>query len=199
MKKRIASMALVAALAMAGYVKATTVELASGGAITASFDIVVTNSGTTVTATGVGPYDGADDTAIDVLNSSTGTLSSINIASTLDIFGFDGDGISTFVAGATGPTGYEGPGTSFTNIVGENFNGVDGLGQTAATETGTVVFSPALAPGGTAYFSLEEDLSSASGTPITVTAGTPLPAPALMGAVGILGLGLLKKYAPKFA
>jgi hypothetical protein len=199
MKKRIASMALVAALAMVGYVKANTVEGQSGGAIVASFDITVTNSGTTVAGPLAGPYDGADDTAIDVFNNSSGVLPSINISSSLDIFGFDGDGISTYVAAPTGPTGYEGPGTSFANITGENFDGVDGFGQTAPVETGTVVFAGGLAPGATAYFSLEEDLASASGTPITVTTGTPLPAPALMGAVGILGLGLLKKYAPKFA
>ncbi len=46
-----------------------------------------------------------------------------------------------------GATGYEGPGTSFKNI-------------SSNTQTGTLVFSPALQPGGSAYFGLEEALTS---------------------------------------
>ena len=198
MKKLVVSAAALALLAVAGLARANTVETQSGGNIHASFDITITDSGTSVTSTGFGPYDGSDDTAIDVFNNSSASVPQINISSTLDIFGFDGDGIVTFVAAPSGPTGYEGPGTSFANIVGEDFDGVDGLGQTAATETGTVVFAGGLAPESTAYFSLEEDLSDAS-TPITVTNGTPLPAPAVMSLVGILGLAAMKKLAPKFA
>jgi hypothetical protein len=114
-------------------------------------------------------YDGAEDTLIGVQNNSQSPISSINLAgrptatSLGDIFGFDGDGLCdpTQWPNPTttntppncpspqgfGSTGYEGPGTSFSNISGNE-------------ETGTVNFSPALAPGGSAYFGLEEPLQS---------------------------------------
>lgn len=127
-------------------------------------------------------YDGVEDTLIGVQNNSSRPISSINLASTTArIFGFDQDGIcdpSSWPAATTtntppgcpgpqgfGPTGYEGPGTSFSNI-------------SSNDATGTVNFTPALAPGGSAYFGLEEALqagqlrSSQSGPiagPITVT------------------------------
>ena len=60
-----------------------------------------------------GTYDGSDDTYIGVINNSGGTVSSITLSSTTDIFGFDGDGISTPRFGAPGnstdSTGYGGP------------------------------------------------------------------------------------------
>jgi hypothetical protein len=127
-------------------------------------------------------YDGVEDTLIGVQNNSSRSISSINLASTTaSIFGFDGDGLcdpSTWPNPTTtntppncpspqgfGPTGYEGPGTSFSNISSNEM-------------TGTVDFSPALQPGGSAYFGLEEALqagqlrSSQTGPiagPITVT------------------------------
>ena len=75
-------------------------------------------------------YDGVEDTLIGVQNNSGRPISSINLASTTaSIFGFDQDGIcdpSSWPAPTTtntppgcpgpqgfGPTGYEGPGTSF--------------------------------------------------------------------------------------
>ncbi len=65
--------------------------------------ITVTNSGFTVAngpSSGLagGTYDGADDTLIGIINNSSSPLSSINIASNTDIYGFDGDGIDTFGA-----------------------------------------------------------------------------------------------------
>jgi hypothetical protein len=107
-------------------------------------------------------YDGVEDTLIGVQNNSSLPISSVNLASTTaDIFGFDQDGIcdpSSWPSPTTtntppncpgpqgfGTTGYEGPGTSFSNISLNN-------------QTGTVNFSPALAPGGSAYFGLEEAL-----------------------------------------
>lgn len=129
-------------------------------------------------------YDGVEDTLIGVQNNSTNSIASINLASTTaTIFGFDGDGLcdpTQWPAPTTtntppncpspqgfGPTGYEGPGISFSNI-------------SANEATGTVNFSPALAPGGSAYFGLEDALqagqlrSSQAGPiagPITVTHG----------------------------
>ena len=66
------------------------------------------------------------------------------------IFGLDGDGICAgFSPGPPacpyGPTGYEGPNTSFANI---SANGT----------TGDVVFTGGLAPGQSTYFSLEDKL-----------------------------------------
>jgi RHS repeat-associated protein len=107
-----------------------------------------------------GPYDGADDTLIGVLNSSSTTVSTLTLSSSTYLFAFDGDGICTYVGwtAATGCpyglTGYEGPGTSFANITPDYTGGV-------------VVFSPGIPPGGIAYFSLEEPLQG------NVTAGGP--------------------------
>ena len=109
-------------------------------------------------------YDGVEDTLIGVQNNSGRPISSINLASTTaSIFGFDHDGIcdpSSWPAPTTtntppgcpgpqgfGPTGYEGPGTSFSNI-------------SSNDATGTVNFSPSLASGGSAYFGLEEALQA---------------------------------------
>jgi hypothetical protein len=109
-------------------------------------------------------YDGAEDTLIGVQNNSGRAISSVNLASTTrDIFGFDGDGLCnpsqwpdpltrTTPAGCPGiqgfgASGYEGPGTSFSNI-------------SANKLTGTVNFSPALQPGASRYFALEEALQS---------------------------------------
>lgn len=106
-----------------------------------------------------GPYDGSDDTLIGVLNSSSDSIGSLTLSSDTDLFNFDQDGLCT-ASGAPagcpfGPTGYEGPGTSFSAI-------------TPDTSGGVVNFSPPVAPGATAYFSLEEPLSATM-----VTAGGP--------------------------
>ena len=104
-----------------------------------------------------GPYDGVEDTMVGVVNNSSTSISALALASDTDLFGFDGDGLCTFgVAGCPfGPTGYEGPGTSFANI-NQNASG------------GVVIFTPGLAPGATAYFSLEERLAATD-----VVAGGP--------------------------
>jgi RHS repeat-associated protein len=122
----------------------------------------VTGSGSQILTDGTqGPYDGSDDTLIGVLNSSATAVGSLTLSSSTQPFGFDGDGICAFagwtgVAGCPyGTTGYEGPGTSFTGIT-PDFNG------------GIVVLSPALQPGQSAYFSLEEPLTGSQ-----VTAGGP--------------------------
>jgi len=123
--------------------------------------IDVDNSGQNVYADpALGPYDGIDDSLVGVLNSSSYPLSSLVLSSNTNIFGFDGDGICTYTfTGSSGcpygTTGYEGPGTSFSNI-------------NASQTGGSVVFSPAIAPGKSAYFSLEEALTAA-----TVVSGGP--------------------------
>ena len=101
------------------------------------------------------PYENIEDTLIGLQNNSPGTVSSVDLSSTTDIFGFDGDGIcssgiSPQPAGCPfGATEYEGPGTSFSNI------------NTTDFTSGTVNFSPAIGPGGSAYWSLEEAITAA--------------------------------------
>ena len=123
--------------------------------------IVITDSGATVyTDPTQGPYDGVEDTLIGVSNESSGTVASISLSSTTDLFGFDGDGICTFLfAGDSGcpygTTGYEGPNTTFSNIA-ANFT------------SGVVDFTGGLAAGNSLYFSLEEDLQSVPIIPPTI-------------------------------
>ena len=110
-----------------------------------------------------GPFDEIEDTLIGVINNSNLPIASLVLTSGVngtDIFGFDGDGICgispntglTYVPAPAGcpfgPTGYEGPGVSFSNI-------------SADLTTGTVNFNPPIrANGGTAYFSLEDSLTA---------------------------------------
>jgi hypothetical protein len=101
-----------------------------------------------------GPYDGADDTLVGVINQSSSPISSLALTSMSPMFAFDGDGICSglygFLAGCPfGPTGYEGPGTGFTQI-------------SSDYTTGGVTFSGGVAPGATAYFSLEAPLNATS-------------------------------------
>ncbi len=110
----------------------------------------------TVTPSGQGPYDGSDDTLIGVVNNTDQAISTVTLTSSSDIFAFDGDGIcsSGFNSHWTntcpyGTTGYEGPGTSFSNISGDK-------------KSGTLDLFPALAPGASTFFSLESDLTGAS-------------------------------------
>jgi hypothetical protein len=145
--------------------------------------IVVAHDGTvTVTTDPAAPplgYDGSDDTLIGIQNNSKGPISSINLASpSADLFGFDSDGICnpdqwpsappTTPPGCPGPqgfgpTGYEGPNGTFSNIS-SNFL------------TGTVNFTTPLAPGASTYWALEEALTAgqvqggAGGHPITTAA-----------------------------
>jgi hypothetical protein len=102
-----------------------------------------------------GPYDGNDDTLIGVVNNTGVPIPSINLTSSTDIFGFDGDGICTFTftgdsyCGKTGDTTtYGGPINTFSNISGDK-------------KSGTVDFD-ALASGSSTYFSLESNLSGAN-------------------------------------
>jgi hypothetical protein len=118
-----------------------------------------------------GPYDGIEDTLVGVVNNSSKTVLSIPLYGGGDIFGFDGDGICGIdpnsdpnnpmpfdprPAGCPfGPTGYEGPGVTLTP---------------ADAFTGTVSFGKGLAPGASAYFSLEDAIQTKC-SPIT---GVPL-------------------------
>jgi len=103
----------------------------------------------------LGPYDGVEDTLIGVQNNSDKTISKIPLKSSLPIFGFDGDGLCAYLGCNNDPTGYGGPGVSFANIS-PDFG------------SGTVLFANGIAPGGSAYFSLEEAIETQCPTQIPV-------------------------------
>jgi hypothetical protein len=127
--------------------------------------ITITNQGATVSTTGQGPYDGVDDTLVGVVNNSTLPVSSLNLQSTFDIFGFDGDGIDSYGIAGNGndSTGYGGPNAYFTSI-------------SADQTSGTVNFiTPIAAKGGTGFFSLENALSSATACSSVLNNAVPKP------------------------
>jgi hypothetical protein len=123
-----------------------------GADTTCGMVITVTNAGANALPTGQGPYDSIEDTLVGVVNKSNLPIKSLVLRSNLVIFGFDGDGIDTYGApsNAMDNTGYGGPNAYFTNY-------------SADPRTGTVNFIvPIAANGGTAYFSLENALGSAT-------------------------------------
>jgi hypothetical protein len=120
-------------------------------------------------------YDGSEDTLIGLQNNSPRSVPAVDVASTTDIFGFDGDGVCNPLAWPSAPavtpsncpgtqgfgsTGYEGPNTTFFNL-------------SANVQTGVVRFTTPIPPGGSAYWALEEALtpgqllSGSAGHPIT--------------------------------
>lgn len=113
--------------------------------------ITVTDKGATVSFTGQGPFDGIEDTLVGVINKSKLPIGALGLTSSQTIFGFDGDGLTTF--GVPGnprdSTGYGGPNAFFTNI-------------NSSQTSGTVNFIVPIPPGGTGFFGLEESLSSAT-------------------------------------
>jgi hypothetical protein len=149
-------------------------ECPAAGGDTGCAVLIVLNSDGTVTIktdNNQDPYDGSDDTLVGVLNNSGFPLSSIVLSSpSLDIFGFDGDGVCSNgfkntweVSGSDvtnscpyGSTGYEGPNTSYSNISGNK-------------QSGTVNFTNGLANGANLFFSLENKLNGASFSIPTLT------------------------------
>ena len=122
--------------------------------------LLVVNADNTVSVVGdpsVGTFDGSDDTLVGIINDSTAAVKAVTVSGPgSDLSGFDGDGICSGDYGAWtgstgcpyGPTGYEGPGTSFVT-------------DPSLPDSAEVDFAGGLAPGKTAYFSLEGALTSA--------------------------------------
>jgi len=105
----------------------------------------------------VGAYDGADDTLIGITNSSPLPVSAVTVTGPgSGLSGFDSDGLCAYLGCQNGATGYEGPGTSLVT-------------SPTAPDSAEVDFTPALAPGATAYFSLEGALQYAQ---LTARKGT---------------------------
>jgi hypothetical protein len=120
--------------------------------------ITITDTGSSVSFTGQGPYDGIEDTLVGIVNNSSQAIRSVKLMSALPIFAFDGDGIDAYsVPGnVLDSTGYGGPNAYFTNI-------------NSSLTSGTINFVvPLAAGGGTGYFSLEEAISAAYSCPDVV-------------------------------
>src|SRR6202162_777180 len=131
-------------------------ECPATGGVTSCQVLIVINPGGTISVyadPNAGVFLDDDDTLTGILNNSNKTITSLPLTSTTDIFAFDQDGLCSSSnnnppAGCPfGSTGYEGPTTSFSNI------STDGT-------SGTINFSPGLAPGQSTYFSLEDQVSS---------------------------------------
>jgi hypothetical protein len=112
--------------------------------------LIINADGTvTVLSSGQGPYDGIDDTLVGVQNNTTTSITKLSLTGTTQPFGFDGDGLCSGSFTGTpagcpfGPTAYEGPATSFSNI------------DTNTDNSGDVNFIGGLPAGHSAYFSLE--------------------------------------------
>jgi hypothetical protein len=130
--------------------------------------LLVVNPDNTVSVDGdpsVGPFDGSDDTLVGIVNDSATAVKAVTVSgpgSGLSLF--DGDGICSGDYGTWngssgcpyGPTGYEGPGTSFVT-------------SPSLPDSAEVDFAGGLGPGKSAYFSLEGALTTAE---LTAREGT---------------------------
>ena len=159
-----------------------------------------------------GTYDGSDDTLIGVVNNSNGTVNSIFLSSSSNsIFGFDRDGISANPNPTSKLPGLVLPGDSGASH-GSGYSGTDSmLGSydlkgplnsfssiSSNYMSGDVNFGSGLAAGGSAFFSLEEPLSTASFTATPVSAPEPGSlAIFAAGLAGFAGLGWMRRRRRK--
>ncbi len=163
--------------------------------------ITLTDSGPTLQILSSQTYDGSDDVEVGLINNSSTTQTSFTLSGSGNgggLFAFDGDGIGNgnYTDANTGlatpgnpgdPTGYGGPGVTYSNI-------------NAAETSGQVNFS--LAPGAYTYFSLESSPDSINqGGGISIGGGggagggtaVPEPESALLVLAGLSSLGLFKQ------
>ena len=190
------------------------------GYATAGCDLIITlnANGTATVSSGPsanlsnGTYDGSDDTLIGVVNNSNGTVNSIFLSSSSNsIFGFDRDGISANPNPTSKLPGLVLPGDSGASH-GSGYSGTDSmLGSydlkgplnsfssiSSNYMSGDVNFGSGLAAGGSAFFSLEEPLSTASFTATPVSAPEPGSlAIFAAGLAGFAGLGWMRRRRRK--
>jgi hypothetical protein len=113
------SIAIGSALDIGAGVRAQTCP-AIGKDTACGITITISDTGAITAATGQGPYDGIDDTLVGVINNSKLPIFALGLNSTKNIFGFDGDGLTSFGgAGNSRDTlsnGYGGPNARFSNV-----------------------------------------------------------------------------------
>jgi hypothetical protein len=128
---------------------------------------------TTVTLNDAQPYESSEDVMVGVKNNSSSNVPNISLTGS-NIFGLEGDGICTYTfvgstycsasqLAGTDPGDYYGPNTTF---------------AISNSNTGTVNFTTPLAPGASAYFSLEGVPSSSLSVvvaPSTTPSATAVP------------------------
>ena len=150
------------------------------------------------TASGNGTYDGNDDTLIGVVNNSSLTIQALHLSSPITtnggLFGFDGDGIDSFVgltANAMDTSNVPPQSVNGSNPAANAYGGLISYYSNIAADrtSGDVNFIGGLAAGTTTYFSLEERLVAAS-TGVSV-GGVPEPSTWAMMLLGFAGLGFL--------
>jgi MYXO-CTERM domain-containing protein len=140
------------------------------------------------------------------VNNSGQTVHSIHLSGSIDIFGFDGDGVGAasasgvpllHLANDSGPghSGYSGTdSTSASFNLSGPLNSFSNISQDGTS--GDVNFGTGLAADGSAFFSLEKPLTSAS---FTVTNTVPEPgslaifAAGLAGLAGLAGVGSMRR------
>jgi hypothetical protein len=134
----------------------------------------------TVTVTDPAPYEDSEDILVGVQNNSSKPVGSLSLTGT-GIFGFDADGICGFTfVGDSYCTPAQVLGTDP-----QNYNGPTSTFAVSDVNTGGVFFSPAIAPGSSAYFSLDGDPSS----PLSAAIGSNgVPALSAWGLVGLSAL-----------
>jgi len=154
------------------------------------------------------PYEGNNDALVGIQNNSSTPVQALPLSASTGLFGFDGDGIcdpgsgpvpsgcrpvrgapagTTCGSGATcafpapsgQPKGYQEPGAIF----GSTQNGYEGpttwfSNVSTDTNRGHVNFSPAVAPGDSTYFGLQQP-PSANALKVGRPTNAPLPAPVL--------------------
>jgi len=155
-----------------------------------------------VTTTGPGgAYESNDDALIGVINNSKNTIFSFTLTQTgVDIFGFDGDGIDTYInnTAANGGLGYAtmdwyplvagNPDTSGYGGSDAYFTGID-----PAADSGTVNFVNGIAPGASGFFSLE-DSASLDSAPGLTTVPEPSSIALLVAALGAFAFTRRRKH-----